>query len=444
MTRPPRTAAVLSTVNPFPPDNGKAVVISGFLRHLVARLGPYRVHYLHVGDPIEDTLGFDGIFVHEMGRPTRDELLQSIALHAGVRGQSLQEAFTWSPTVTARIHQTLGLLRPDLELIDTIRMAQHVSDQVPALRRVLYLDDLFSVRYRRMLDVLEQGGAEADFDPIGQFVAFVPERLRFMTRNPITRRLLLRVELERIGQAERAAAIRSDVSVLLNDVEASLLRDATGARVEVVPPQLPGPMPTPAIWSGRPDFAFVGLLSIPHNHDGLSWFLEQCFPLVLALRPDARLHVIGRNPSPQLVRRMEAYGDRVVSHGFVPDLDEILGGMAGLVNTLRFGSGLKIKALEALARGLPVVATSIGAEGIVPYSQPGVTVVDDPLEIARSLVALCDPVFRSLAVKSAQNLYKTRFSDKVVTDAYDRVFGTGLTTDETLAIDELTHLQGLK
>lgn len=417
-------------------------MIAGFLRHLVERLGPHRVHYLHVGDPIEELSGFEDVFVHEMGRPSRVEQAHSIALNAGLQRRSLQETLTWSPTVAVRVQSTLDLLRPDLEVIDTVRMAQHVRGYPPTGRRVLYLDDLFSVRYRRMLDVLERGAGDVDFDPLGQFVTFVPESLRPLAAHPVVRRLLLELELGRIGDSETSVASRADTSVLLNEVEARLLRDATGARVEVVPPSLPGPSAAPELWSGRPDFAFVGLLSIPHNHDALSWFLAETMPRVLARRPDARLHVIGRDPAPQLASRMAAFGDRVVSHGFVPDLDAVLGGVTALVNPLRFGSGVKIKALEAVARGLPVVATTVGAEGIVTGSEPGFVVADDPEVMARSLVELCDPAVRRQAVAGARRLHEARFSEPVVTAAYDRLFGTVPAASSTMHRSLATNASG--
>jgi len=422
MNGSPRSAALLSTVRPFPTDNGKSVVIAGFLNHLSERLGPSNVHYLHVGEPFTNVGDFGGIRVHEMGLPGHGEQLRGMVVDAGIGGRSLQEALTSSALVRERVRATLSCLAADVEVIDTVRMVQHVRGTALTGRRVLYLDDLFSVRYQRMLEVLERG--DADFDPLGQFCTFVPERLRFLTQRRLPRRLLLEEELRRITRAEQAAAQSSDVCVLLSQVEAQLLSAETGARVEVLPPRLPQLLHAPARWTGRPDFAFVGLLSIPHNHDALTWFVRECLPRLLRRRPDARLHVIGRDASPELLAHLDAYPESIVQHGFVPDLDTVLGGMAGVINTLRFGSGLKIKALEALSRGIPVVATSVGAEGIVSHPRPGMTVADDSDGIVEALVRLSDPIQRALASEDAFEFYARHYSRDAVARSYDRVFGT--------------------
>lgn len=432
-----QSAAVLSTVRPYPADNGKSVVITGFMEHLVERLGARNVHYLHVGRPLPETTLQNGVHVHEMGSPSRADQAHSILVNAGIRRRSLQESLTYSGAVEDRVRGTLTRLAPDLELIDTVRMEQYVRGFRPSGRRVLYLDDLFSVRYQRMLRVLEQD--DTDFDPLGQFVSFVPERLQFLAQRPATRRLLLQTEVARIGAAEVEAARSAQVSVLLNHVEAVSLHRSSGARVEVVPPRLARPAHAVSGWSGRADFAFVGLLSIPHNHDALTWFLSACLPRIISMRPDARLHVVGRDPSPDLARRLDEFGAHVVRHGFVPDLDPLLGRMAALVNTLRFGSGIKIKALEALSRGLPVVATSVGAEGIIEESQPGMVVADDADGIARALVEMSDPDRRAFESAAASRLYEKLFSPEGVAEAYDRVFATRAAEDSTMRNSVLTN-----
>lgn len=440
--RPPRTAAVLSTVRPFPVDNGKSVVIAGFLGHLADRLGPENVHYLHVGEPLAATSDFGGIRVHEMGQPDRADQLRSLVVDVGMRGRSFQEALTSSALIAERVRIALSCLAPDLEIIDTVRMVQYVRGWPSMGRRVIYLDDLFSVRYQRMLDVLD--GGNADFDPLGQFGSFVPRQLQFLARQRVSRKLLLGKEMRRVARAEHNAARSSDLCVLLNDLEARALAAATGTHVEVVPPLVPQQAaPEQPASTGRPDFAFVGLLSIPHNHDALTWFIRECLPRVRRQLPHARLHVIGRGASSELRACLAEHADSVVQHGFVPDLDRTLRSMTGVINTLRFGSGVKIKALEALSRGLPVVATSVGAEGIVTHTRPGLVIANDPDEIAAALVRLSDASQRALASTDALNLYARQFSKGAVERSYDRVFGT--CADPTMAPSMVEmNVSGLK
>lgn len=419
---PIRSAVILSAVNPYPVDNGKSAVIAGFLDHLVQRLGAANVVYLHVGEPIADVSAFGGVEVREMGCPSRGDMLWSLIVNAGFRRRSVQETLTASRVVASRVDAALAELRPDLELIDTIRMEQHVRPIAPGARRVLYLDDLFSVRYRRMLQVLDTD--DTRFDPIGQFGSFVPRQLHFLTRMPASRRVLLRIEAKRVARSERQAASAASMSLLLNDAEATSLREDTGAQVEVVPVSLPVAAAEPSGWSGEAAFCFLGLLSIPHNHDGLSWFLRSVLPRLRELSPEARLHVVGRDASPGLEALAAEFGDAVVMHGFVPDLDPLLARMSAMVNPLRFGSGVKIKALEAMARGLPVVATPVGAEGISSDGSTGLIVVDTAEEMAAALADLTNPSSRAIHAAAAVTLYEERFAGARVQEHYDRVFGT--------------------
>jgi glycosyltransferase involved in cell wall biosynthesis len=371
-----------------------------------------------------DHSAFGDIVVHEMGQPSRVDRLRGVLRTVRRGGPSLQEAFLESPTVSARIQQELASLDVDLEVIDTVRMIQHVRSVRPRGRRILYLDDLFSVRYRRMLELSPTEAAQTDFDPLGQFADHVPGPLRRLTTIDWSRRRLLSLEAARIGSSEIRAAKESTLSLLLNPHEAAALRRATGARVESIPPSVPALGGTARPWHGRPEYVFVGLLSVAHNHDGLTWFLRSGMPKLLRYQPDAVLHVLGRGASPVLRAAAEPYGDHVRIHGYVADLDDAIGDACALVNTLRFGSGVKIKTLEALSRGIPVVSTWFGAEGIASRTRPGLTVVNDAAAAGLALARLADPDVRGPESAGALALFESRFSAPVVAPAYDAVFGT--------------------
>lgn len=426
-----RRAVIISAVNPYPPDNGKSTVLAGFLRHLRMRMGPENVHYVHIGRTIEDLAPFEGVQVHEAGRPTRLEKLSAMALEAGIRSRSLQEAFMASKSVARRVHRLLARIGADVEIVDTIRLLQHVGEQPAQGRRVLYLDDLFSVRYRRMLATIEAGGADSSFDPLGQFASNVPAPLRGLTKKPLSRNALLSLESRRVRRSEDAAAVGSTMSLLLNDEEAAGLRERSGADVRVIPPWVPQRPAGQHVWDGRPEYVFIGLLTIPHNHDGLIWFLHEGMPELLKAQPEARLHIVGRDAPASLLRSAAAFDGRVVVHGYVDDLDKAMMTRAAMVNPLRFGSGVKIKTLDALARGVPTVATRFGAEGIATRSEPGLIIVDDAAQAGQALARLADPAARERHAQGARRLYRRRFADDVVMEAYDAVFGTSASAEGT-------------
>lgn len=421
-----KTVVLLSAVNPYPVDSGKAMVLAGMLRHLRARVGAENIHYLHVGSPIEDLTPFEDVNVMEVGKPSSQEQLMSVVLNAGLRRRSLQETFTASRRVAQRVTEEIVRIAPDLEIIDTIRMAQLVRTK-PAGHRVVYFDDLFSIRYERMLDVLDGDADMTGFDPLGQFGSFIPKPLRSLTQHPVSQRILLRGESRRVRRAEIRVARDPDVEagILLNENEARELHAWSGGQVEVIPVSMDIARRGVSTWDGRPEFIFIGLLSIAHNHDGLMSFLEDGMPRLLELQPNAVLHVVGRGASGELAERCASFGEHVILHGFVPDLDEVLESKCALVNPLRFGSGVKIKTLDALGRGIPVVASSFGAEGVTSISVPGLLIVAGAKEAAEALADLADPVRRAAEAAGAQRMFDSRFSPEAVAASYDRVFHTG-------------------
>lgn len=428
-----RSVALLSAVDPFPADNGKNVVIGGFLRHLLLRV-PEQVHFLHVGNPLDNhNADWSGVRVHEMGTPTTGDHIRGLLIDAVLRRRSLQETFTASRTVRRHVGSALAEVDPDLIIVDTLRMAQYVEGLRLRGRLVVYLDDLFSLRYERMLDILQESRGIA-FDPLGNFQRFVPRRLHVLTRLPQTRNALLQFEARRVRRSEERVTRLADSVLLLNAGEADLLSERTGLPVVAIPPSMPARSSWAGTWHGQADFCFVGLLNIAHNLDGLSWFLAEGMGELLTLRPDARLHVIGRGAPDTLVAMCRKYGDRVILHGYVENLDELLSSCAALVNPLRFGSGIKIKTLEALSRGLPVVCTPVAADGISEESRPGQVVHANAADLARSMVDLLDPAVRAAASHDALRLFAEEYGPQEVLRAYDDVFGL---SDGLSPLDEL-------
>ncbi len=176
-------------------------------------------------------------------------------------------------------------------------------------------------------------------------------------------------------------------------------------------------------YGGAAEFAFLGLLSLPHNDDGLRFLLRAVWPLVLQRLPGARLRVIGREARPELLALADQLRDSVTVEGYVADLSEALGGVAALVNPLRFGSGIKLKVIEALGRALPVVSTPVGAEGIDSGPGTGVLVGTEPAELAELLCSLTDPTYNADISAQARARFDASYAAAAVFAAYDTAFG---------------------
>jgi len=130
---------------------------------------------------------------------------------------------------------------------------------------------------------------------------------------------------------------------------------------------------------------FLGSLDWRPNLDAVNLLLNAIFPLVETLEPSARLCLVGRNP-PEWLRRKVNGTPAVELHANVPDVRPYLAQCGILAVPLRIGGGSRIKILEALASGLPVVSTRVGAEGLSLQAGDHFVLVDRVEDMANALV----------------------------------------------------------
>ena len=130
---------------------------------------------------------------------------------------------------------------------------------------------------------------------------------------------------------------------------------------------------------------FLGNLEWRPNLDSVELLLSDIMPVVLAAEPDARLCIVGRNPSPALIKRVRG-NPHVELHANVPDVRPYLARAGMLAVPLRIGGGSRLKILEAVASGLPVVSTRIGCEGLRFAANRDLRVVESPNEMAVALI----------------------------------------------------------
>ncbi|TQM14755.1 hypothetical protein [Pseudonocardia kunmingensis] len=216
----PDTALVVSATVPDPPDTGKRVVLRGLLRYLVDRLGPGNVHYALVGADTAAPIPFP-VTVHHLDRPSVGAQLGALTRCLTDRSYTIQEAMLGSRGLTRQVAALVHELDPRIEVYDTLRMGQHAPPRRTSRRRVLYVDDLFSVRYARMLEVAEEDSV--DMDPLGGFVDNVPARLRWLARRRAVYLPLLRFEGRRLQRREARVVRDFDVNLLVNADEVELL-----------------------------------------------------------------------------------------------------------------------------------------------------------------------------------------------------------------------------
>jgi glycosyltransferase involved in cell wall biosynthesis len=137
---------------------------------------------------------------------------------------------------------------------------------------------------------------------------------------------------------------------------------------------------------GEPSVFFIGALDWLPNQEGLKWFLDHVLDPLLVEIPELTFHIAGRNAPPSFERLLSE--KKVSYHGEIEDSRTFMKSHRIMVAPLFTGSGIRIKILEALALGRPVVTTPIGIEGIPALNNKQVMISDDPDTFKNQIVTL--------------------------------------------------------
>jgi glycosyltransferase involved in cell wall biosynthesis len=188
----------------------------------------------------------------------------------------------------------------------------------------------------------------------------------------------------KIKRVELAVARSADFTIVVSDREQQILREQDPPVASwVVPFALdtrPGPGP-----DARRDLVYLGAFSFDPNVDAMRFFVEQVFPRIERRIPGIALQIAGSDPTTDV---MTLASRSVAVTGRVTALDQCFDARRIFVAPLRYGAGLKGKVLLSMAHGLPVVASSIAAEGIPAEPGQDILIADEPAEWEGQIVRL--------------------------------------------------------
>jgi glycosyltransferase involved in cell wall biosynthesis len=158
--------------------------------------------------------------------------------------------------------------------------------------------------------------------------------------------------------------------------------------------------------SGAPTVTMVSLFTYEPNLDAARFLVREILPRIRSVRPDAQVRLVGRADD----RLLGLRGDGVTLTGEVPDVSPELARADVVAVPIRFGGGTRIKILEAFARGIPVVATPQGAEGIEATPGEDLLVAGDAASFAGACVRLLDePELREQLATSARAVFEAHY-----------------------------------
>jgi glycosyltransferase involved in cell wall biosynthesis len=198
------------------------------------------------------------------------------------------------------------------------------------------------------------------------------------TKGP--RAAALRLEAKRFKRFDRTTLPRYDALLAMSDDDARRLPAISRAPVTVIANGVDTAALTATTLPDEPTALFTGTFAYPPNAEALAWLLTEIWPKVRRRVPEARLLVVGKDPP------AGSAGDGVELAGWVPEMQPWFDRARAVLVPIRSGAGTRLKVLDGLASGRPIVSTTMGAEGIAIVPGQHALIADDAQAFATAVV----------------------------------------------------------
>jgi glycosyltransferase involved in cell wall biosynthesis len=238
------------------------------------------------------------------------------------------------------------------------------------------------------------------------------KRLADSAHHPL-KRAYLRSQQRRMWQAEKSLSARFDGVITVSPEDSAFCREQYGLRnvlgevptgVDVSAFQVPSQPPH------EPTVGFLGSMDWMPNIEGVQWMVREVLPLLRQQLPGVRLKIIGRHP-PAVIQALDQADPAIEVTGTVPDVQPHVHQCSVIAVPLLAGGGTRIKIYEAMAMGVPVVSTTIGAEGLPLKSGQDLLIADTASDFATALQRLLSaPAQATALARQARQRVEDEFS----------------------------------
>lgn len=298
------------------------------------------------------------------------------------------------PLVRSKLVQCSDALRSLLTRRSFIIERDYRPGMLSAIRRATkqFQPDVIHVDHLQMARFVEFGGPYRVVLDHHNFESMIIKRVS-ETAEDIATRIYAKLEWPKLLRYELDACRRSDLVLTVSEADKAAIRavDPTLQNIESVPIGVDVDHYRPVKRAERSrNILHTGTMYWPPNVDAMLYFAREVLPLVKQRIPECTLTIAGQRPVEAI--RALAHDPSISVTGYVEDDRAIASDCGVFVVPLRSGSGVRVKILNALAMGLPVVATSVGAEGLEVVHGEHLLIADSAQDLADAIVeVLTDP-----------------------------------------------------
>jgi polysaccharide biosynthesis protein PslH len=388
---------LLTQVLPFPPDSGPKVKTWNVIKYLARHHEVTLVSFVR-GNQSKSIRHLENYCQEVHAVPIKRGMLRDLRYMVGsfLTRQPFLMVRDRRSEMESLIDQLVNRGKFDVVHADQLNMAQYAY-RVPSALKVIDAHNALWLLYMRL----------------------------WQTMKPGAKKWLLNRDWQLLKKYEGQVCREFDAVLAVSEEDRQALEEAAGQElnITIIPIAIDTDEVTPVNRQAQGDrILHIGTMYWPPNIDGILWFLQEVLPLIRNERPEVAFDIVGANPPQEII----AFGDKdkkVHVTGFVEDPSHYLESASLMVVPLRAGGGMRVKILNALGQGLPIVSTTLGCEGIAVQTGVHLLIADSPQDFAGAVIRVLED--RELANelgRSGRQLIESTYDYRIACRSLEEVY----------------------